>query len=353
VDPINQVLGLTSGTNPSKRPGKVVARALKTVVFDLPVTWYFVSWNHEYGHITRSNEAGIDVALRRVGTPWSYPRFDLVAINYPRPAGPLFDLGAESGGLEASFVLKDRIEQEAAGRGLSAGEAMTAIWASLNTPLYAQINTPDDLGQTLPTGDVARYAHQWVRDSRRHRGVDFGSTQAAVARLRRRTLLNVVDAALIANVFGVLHDYVWHGRENVPTRTLSVRGVAFVPALRYALTPLGPEFSVRATVRTPGSEWRAYHRSAETTTNEPATGFGIQYSRSLTRRWASRLDADFWSQPAYGRGSRQQVYLRFRPWSMRTDRYVEIGLGRKSAGYLQGQPERAGWQVGSTLGYGW
>ncbi|GMV20735.1 MAG: hypothetical protein AMXMBFR57_06840 [Acidimicrobiia bacterium] len=354
VVPTTRLLGLTEDKSPTRRRN-VAVRALKTLAFDLPVTWFFVSWNHEYGHIMRANEAGIEVVLRRVGTPWTYPRFDLIALDYPSfTRGSMFDLGAESGGLEAGWVLKDRLEDAARARPLDAGEAMTAVWAGLNTTLYAHVNTPDDLfQQVVPSGDVARYAHQWILDSRRYAGSTRGSQSEQVTRLRRRTLLNLVDGALLSNAFGVLHDYVWHGRETVQTRTLTVRGVRIIPALRYSLTPIGPELAVRTTVRSGRTEWKAYYRSAETITTEAATGFGVQHSRVVAGRFDSRLDLDFWRQPSSRRGSRQLATVSFQPWTTQRDRFVEVAVGRKSAGYLQGEPMKAGWQLRSTVGFHW
>lgn len=350
IDTTNRWTRLTSPDTPSKAPAKVALRALKTLAFDLPVSWYFVSWNHEYGHITRATEAGIDVSLTLVGTPWTYPRFDLVATSvYPRLfVGPMFDLATESGGLEAVWVMKDRLEREARTRPLTVGEALMVVWSSLDTPLYAQVNTPADLFQQIvPSGDVARYAHQWLRDTTRQLP---GSHIERLTTLRRRALLNLLDVGMLSTAFGVIHDYVWLGRDAVTTRALTVRRVGITPALRYSLTPLGPELSVRTNVRMHSSEWAMYYRSTEATS---ATGFGLEFSRTFTPSVEPRVQLDFWSQPTTGRGSRQEISLRLRPRPLRSVGFVDVALARKSAGYLQGQPLRAAVQFTSSLGYRW
>jgi hypothetical protein len=349
----NRALGLTlpvTSSQPSNTRKRIVLRAIKTAAFDLPVVWFFVSWNHEYGHVARATEAGIDVRLQLVGTPWTYPRFELEPTSiYPRLSGERFDLAAESGGLEASWVMKDRLEREARVQPLTAGAAIAAIWATLSTPLYVQVNSPDSLFQeATPSGDVARYAWQWIRNTANR---DPRAAPERLASLRSKSLISLVDAGLLQNGFGILHDYVWQGSETVKTRSLSIHGVQVSPSLRYALTPIGPETSIRTYLQVARSRVYVYYR---TTAEGPATeanGSGFELGRSLNPRWDSSVALDFWTQSG-ARGSRQELSLRMKP-NPDGRTFVELVIEHKTTGYVQGRPLRAGLFVSGTLGLSW
>jgi hypothetical protein len=54
-------------------------RAAKLALLDVPVVFFLTGLNHELGHVTRSDEFGVAVRLRLIGTPWSARPFSLEA----------------------------------------------------------------------------------------------------------------------------------------------------------------------------------------------------------------------------------------------------------------------------------
>ena len=278
-------------------------------------TW----WNDGYGE----------------GLAW-YPNGYSSRTN-PLPGQSTIDLGTEAGGLEASWVMKDRLEREARSHSLTVGQTMAAVWSSLNTPLYVQVNTPSNMFQ-IPSqsGDVERYAWQWINDVTR---LEPRNQVERLDELRGRSLLSFLDVGLLTNIYGLVHDYVWMGRETIDTRDLSAFGVGLSPSMRYALTAIGPELSVRSHVRKSASNGYVYYRRTERSLSGLASGGGVEYAQKIRNQFEPRIQLDFWRQPISGRGGRQEIALRFRPNGEQaaSDRFFEIALAHKSGGYLEGQ----------------
>lgn len=320
-------------------------RALKLALFDAPVSFYFVSWNHEYGHIARGNEAGIGVFLRLVGTPWSYPRFDLnTDLNYPRfqGPGPEFDYGAEAGGLEAGWVLKDRVEAAAIRSGrLSASAATTAAWATLDTPLYAAVNLTPDVLQSFPSGDLARYASRLVNERlRAHRPL----SDDPIGTLRRRAMLNYLDLGLWSELVGVFRAHVWNGESSVPVLWLRIGRLRLLPSMRYAFTPVGPEASVRSYFGVGDHSGAFYVKRTEATLEPEMSGMGIAYTGRAFDGFRPRAAVDTWAGRIDGRGARVQIGGEIARGPFGTSRLgpITIDAGWKSAGYLLGLPLASG-----------
>ena len=251
-------------------------RGLRLFAFDVPVTWFFVALNHELGHQVRANEQGISSHLTLVGGPWSLPPFHLESdLSYPRfhdPRGP-FDFGAESGGMEASWVLKDRAELLQIPRdSVSPGEAITTVMASLNTPLYALTDLSEShlAREVVPFGDVSRYFSQL--QGIRFRAKDFTTDTRQEVRLR--SMLSFLDLKLWGDLVGLIHDELWEGRGSVPLKWLKLGPIRMMPSLRYALTPVAPELSVRSHYQVADATGSAYFRWSEKAGTDQYQGGG-------------------------------------------------------------------------------
>ena len=319
----------------STRKAARAARAAKLVLFDVPVVFYFVGLNHEWGHQTRATEYGMDSELLFTGTPWSPKPFELYALEQMSDH-PLAVPSVHGGGMTASRVLKDRAETIMLRSDRAApGSALAAIISSLDTPAYAQANLYSGrFTEEWQPGDVSTYVRDWYDRQPRPGQTSLDDVRSHI---RTRSALNLLDAALWSETIGLLSDYVWRGETDVRMRWLKVGGVGLLPSVRYEFSPLGPEYYVRTHYRALGAVGTAYGRWTERIGEDRQIGGGLSLSRWSTPRLVPSVTIDVWSQTEEGSGFRGEVAADFERWPARRAA-LTVAVGAKSSGYLLGFP---------------
>jgi hypothetical protein len=321
-------------------------RAAKIAAVDIPITSFLVSWNHEYGHAVRATEADVATRIRIVGTPWSSDRFELSSgPNYPRSVagGFEFDLRLEAGGLEVSWVLKDRLERRLLRREqIAIGELLIDINATLNTPLYALWNLRARyITDGVPFGDLARYVDKLTSDrSTGGRAAVIGQDPRleTMVSLRRRALVNYLDFGLWSAVAGVLVDHVWNGDKTARWRWLQIGRVKLIPSMRYAFTSDGPELSVRSHYAFNESFGTIYVRHTEATAQSAGLGIGGLWGSVVAEAVILEVALDYWGGEERARRGRAEVQVSLRRGPFGGDRVgpLAVTLGAKTRGVFPG-----------------
>jgi hypothetical protein len=315
-------------------------RAVELAGLDFPVAIFFVGLDHELGHQFRAGELHIPARLRVIGSPWSVHPFLLEPdlAFYPMVHGPaLFDLGMESSGLEAVWLLKDRVETRVLRQGgIRFGDAVTLLVASTHTPVYALTGVAPDAVRNVglaPQGDIGNYVYQLNELRWRAGNPDSGDLRAAV---RAKCMLNLIDFGLWTDVAGV---WTWltRGDESRANSWLRIGRVGLIPALRYSLTPIGPEFSVRSHVRVGHTRASAYVRWSEPIGIARQKGAGVTYLAPASHGLEPTIRFDAWSHTLNGGGVRGEVSVATTGWPSRRIG-VSVAVGAKSSGYLEGYP---------------
>jgi hypothetical protein len=324
------------------RPSGRFARAFKLVFVDVPVVTYFRSLNHEWGHQTSGDEFDLRTQLSLVGTPWSAERFRLVR-TAPMPEGDLVNAALQGGGLEASRRLKDRAEarMRRAAR-VAPGHALAAIFAAVDAPIYAWRDLPPSRfeGGLTGYGDVSNLVFDLAR---RRFGYDLDKLDDLRRHVRTRTTLNLVDAGLWSEAFGLLVDHVWNGEPSVRVRWLPVAGVRLLPSVRDEWSPYGPEYYVGTQFKTSQTTGAAYLRWTEHIGSDRQTGAGASMSfPSISTTIAGRdhlivptVDLDVWAHTTEGFGVHASIGADFDAWPW-TRATLTVAAGAKSRGHLIG-----------------
>jgi hypothetical protein len=318
--------------------GKAI-RCLELVLFDLPVSVYFVGLNHELGHTVRASEQGFRAQILWMASPWSFQPFVLIADDYPDFTGSHpFDLAMESGGFEASRLLKDRLDEGVLRSGrVSFGQASILLTTALEAPVYAATTLDAHALTDLAfesQGDMAAYVAElqrqrlWARDS----------NHDLRASVRRRAFLSLVDLSLVNNVVAVGR-WVARGSESVSLWTLKIRGLMLVPSLRYSLTPIGPEYALRSGFRKGGTAGSVYVRWSERIGTVQQRGGGGSCFLPAVRGVEPGLRFDVWSHTVNGVGGRGELSLSASRWPSPHLR-LTAAIGAKSSGFLDGFPLR-------------
>jgi len=315
----------------ARRPGGRAIRTAKLLLFDTPVVVYFVGLNHEWGHQASADEYRVRSHLSFTGSPWSGNPFRL--IGNPIPTEPPAAAVIHGGGLEASRRLKDRSEARMlrADR-VAPGHALAAIVASLDAPLYAFHDLSEERFSREFLGDVLTL----VRDlADRRAGYDPAALERTRHQVRTRMVLNLLDAALWSETYGLVADHVWNGDPSVRIRWFHVGRADVLPSLRYELSPFGPEYYVGTLFRASGARGSAYGRWTERIGDDRQVGGGVALSRWSVGRITPRVTLDAWSHTADGFGMHAGVEAEVNAWPGRRAA-LTIGAGAKSAGHLVG-----------------
>lgn len=157
-------------------------------------------------------------------------------------------------------------------------------------------------------------------------------------------------------LFGIAR-YWWNGATDVAVPTLSIAGVRYLPLVRYRLTPYGTEWSL---VNALGGRVRPMEVEVRIGRSPLETPWGIGVrQRSVARLGGWRVDAavDMWRQPPIAGTDPQHVAFDLRTgvrvrgrvnhevmpvWFGASRATLIVEVGGKSAGYLPGEPLRAG-----------
>ncbi len=334
TDGLDKAIGVLwlNGRERDDRTSRAV-RIAKLALFDVPVVAFFTGLNHEGGHISRSREKNFPYSFRVVGGPWSRQRFELIAVDF----GIFDDLGAQAGGFEAARYLKDRTEARYWSKDrISPGHALVSIASALDLPVYALHNlSPGQFEDRFPLGDAAAVlsilltkkllaGEPYVLDPER-------------SRIRSRALLNFADTSLWSLVYGVIGDHVWKGEQGVRVRWLRLRGVELLPAMRYELTAIGPEYHVRSQFRMPRLAGLGYVRWTERVDDTRQFGVGGSIAPRGPGRVMPRFDLDAWSHTRDGTGLHGALTLEIAaPGSSHAA--LTVTFGAKSSGHVAALP---------------
>jgi hypothetical protein len=225
---------------------------------------------------------------------------------------------------------------------IAAGHALVVVVSSLDLPLYAYWNLApgkfDDPDGHFPDGDLGMFVALLVEQRGTSRAAPFeASFDATRGAVRARSMLNLLDTSLWTLSYGIIRDYVWKAEAGVPVRWIHVAGADLIPSLRYAVTPIGPEYGIRSHYRVSRFTGLAYVRWSERTGAARQVGVGYSIDGWRPRGLKPTIAADVWSHTTEGVGFHAAFGLEFAAWPSRRAAF-SVTAGAKSAGYLPGFP---------------
>lgn len=338
-----------------KSTGGFAARLGRWLAWDFFVEGYGATIAHEYGHVTRSEEAGHPARVFLGSFNHSFFRAS------GGPFTPMESLSVFGGGFEGANVLSKRVEDRIYARGKATPGDLTSLFmTTVGTQLYMQstlsedrLSSPDNFfngGRPGLRGDPATYALSLTaaRLSRRAFALGeaspfFADIQENGRSIRRGSVINLIDYGVMTGGVGLFRDYMWRGQRQVAVRWLTLVLVSLVPGLRYNLTPVGPERQVRTRYKTGAGVGLGYLRWTEPLAPGSARllGAGGEYQRDTIGGFEPRFGFDFWRNPDGTTSLRGEAATMFSRSS--TDRMVlSFAVGAKGRGYLSGYPLRSG-----------
>jgi hypothetical protein len=347
-------------------PGAVALRAVRTIVWDAPVAWWFGVVLHEaFGHGGRGREFNASPGVH-LGTPWegrvSFASFDTAGLSTEQI------LYIYLGGTEANTQAATFLERRAV-EGVTMRPIDLLYLASnrLVASRYVLRTTPDPrrdparfFDEYSGGGDVANYLgllHDLHGDGT---GITPGGVDDRVlreyARLRRAAWWNALDPGTWWAIASALR---MEARGDAsPSLPLPRWGRhRFLPLFSSEWTPSGAETSIEVVMapeaggevgegigRGGSPSWCSFIARRG---RGPSRGFGALGAAAddLVRggRFSAGGSAELWHDPRNGLGGGARAHLRLVSGPLRG---LFVDLGVKSQGYWIGQPAGAGPFIG-------
>jgi len=347
--------------------GGVAARALRTLLWDAPIAWWFGVALHEgFGHGGRGREFDTSPGAH-LGSPWggrdSYASFDLEGTSTEQ------QLYIYTGGTEANTCAATLLERRAVeGVRMRPIELLHLLSNRLVASDYVLRTTPNPrtspgrfYGEYAGGGDVANYLGLLHALHGAGSGITPTSTDAVIQRqrdrLRRQAFWNALDPGAWWALASAMRQAA-RGDDTSAVPLPRAGRFRFLPVLSSEWTPSGGETSlewIMAPVDRAATGGPA--RPAASLAMRPARTFsfiarrgrgpsgafgalGVAAEDFLTaRRFAVGGAAEIWDDPRNGFGGGARVRARLIRGYMR-GLYFDLGL--KSQGYWVAQPATPG-----------
>lgn len=352
------------GSVASGRFGAGVAlRSARTIIWDLPVAWWFGVVLHEaLGHGGRGREFNAAPGVH-LGTPWegrvSYTSFE----SGGRSTEELLYIygGGTEGNTVAATLLERRAVEGVRLRPLDlfflASNRLVATRYVLGTTPDPRISAARFYQEYAGGGDVANYLGLLHELHGGGSGITPTGVDASIlrewSRLRRLAWVNAADPGLWWSL-GSAFKMVAHGDDAPPLRLPRLGRYHVMPLLSSEWTPSGGEASLEwlmAPLRPAGGAPSWFSLIARRG-DGPSGPFGALGAAGEDLKRLDRLAlggaAEIWHDPRNGAGGGARLRLRFRRGALR-GLYVDLGV--KSQGYWVGQPASPGPFGGIGLRY--
>jgi hypothetical protein len=283
-----------SETTPAKSALGIAYRVGKWAALDLPQDSFLMVTAHEvFGHGARLREIGASGIGYDFQAPPPYgdgsasTSFDE---NSLRTASRAERLAIDTAGIEAQNLLADDIAAESLARGsLSYRSAWLYAESRIAGLLYIRSVSP----QSEPGHDVAAFLNDFNDGC-----LPPSCTPLESQSLKRRALLMLADPMLAFSAYTFAAAYLVQGRPNSPVTMIPLpHGYGYLPAVGFAMTPYGTEWTTDHYIRAGSRLTKVSVRFGDTGTAR-AWGVGVRANRIAARkRVVIDLAADLWRQP--------------------------------------------------------
>lgn len=329
----------------------------KWLALDLPQDWFLMVVAHEvFGHGARLREIGASDVTYSFDAPPPYgggggsTMFDENVLIVATRADVL---GIDAAGIEAQNVLADTIGRQAvAGGALSYRDAWLYFQSRVAGLQYIQSVTP----QSPPGHDVRDFLLDFNAGCQPPVCVPLTATS-----LKRRALLMLGDPVLAYSAYGFAVSYLVQGRAVAAVPMIPLpHDVRYLPAVAFAMTPYGTEWTTEHNLRVGERLTRISLRFGDAGVSRP-WGAGVVATRvARVGPVVADVSADFWRQPpldappsspALTAGGLAAITARAALGGQGSSGRLGITtqVGYKSAGFVPGERLRSGALVRAGL----
>jgi hypothetical protein len=347
----------------ARRTANIGFRALRLLFVDVPqAQWLLVASHEVFGHGGRVREQFDGLLRFHVDLPWPYGRGGGVTVFGLDRDFTVHELQAVSvAGMEVNAVAAEQIAARSLVDGrLSPRAALRYLGFELDAFEYIQ-RTGDE--PEAPGHDVSDFLELYnvLADA-------TGADPLAPRTLRRHSWVSLANP-MIASAVVAIGRHLATGETSGPVLAIPLWSARVMPAVRYRLTPWGPEWAASADVAWSDRSAQLVYRQGRALQQRP-WGIGARYGRLTLQAWAIDVAAELWrqppialgAQPAFGLGlvGRDMQWggeIRARAesqlltlWLTGSPTTLIVDAGVKSVGFVAGEPLDRGFVLRAGLG---
>lgn len=326
------------------QPYSGILRVLELGLVVLPISDFLFLWQHEFfGHGARAREFGFKVSWPKFSSlPLPYGA-GLGAVRYEGNANKLQSLLVAIGGVEGANIMAEEMSMNWwKHKKINAKSAWMHILASHNIDGYLWLFSPKFFD--IPGHDMVYYIDK-VNGMYGDKRLDLDYMTWGVA-------TNLLDPFLYLSFYS-MYKYVINGKTDQAMPVFRFgENVSYLPAMRYVLSPFGPEFHLINYLTIYEQNIKAYARYGSLKDSR-FYGIGAMGEVYKFKSIDFGAEAHLWRQPqmlASSFGDQQfggygAISVSARPLDFLT---LTTQVGYKSSGYVLGEPIDAGfiWRAG-------
>jgi hypothetical protein len=333
----------------------IPTRAVRTLIFDLPVSLWFAILQHEaFGHGGRAREFGSETGVH-MGSPWSFERDSYASFEADQLTNTEL-IWVYAGGVEANQWTASMMQREmVGGRPVTSLELLFQVWNRYATPAYVLRTTPDPeddpagfWAEWAGGGDVANYiGHMNIRFYGEPGITPEGSSPTVIRMYRdmeRQAVWNLLDPGLWMALWSV-GKRIGLGDQPAVAPSPRLGGRRFMPALSAYWLEDAPVIGLetifgRSSPEGNGTAWFSFVARY----GPGPAGIHRALGAGIEKLWeAGRLrvggESEIWSRLGGGIGGGGLLRFRFRGGAMEG---FWLDVGAKSAGHWPGRPAAVG-----------
>jgi hypothetical protein len=344
------------------KSGGILVRAARYVFLDLPVDDFFTVLQHEFfGHGGQIRELGFNDIHYRFNLPPPYGKGSASTQGNLHGASPSNAelLSIYEGGIESQAMLNRSLALRwMATKEINYREA-SLYFLSLSGNLSYIESTNGDLSS--PGSDPESYLKLL---NAQFGFTDVKNLKISAGSFKTKMKLSAVNPFYYFSVYFFLKTYLWDGETTSNFPTLHFGRARYLPVLRSALTPFGPEYHLENYLRCGETTLLVDLRIGDRTFYRSWGGIGVSLFNIVAwRRYFTDLHIALWSQPKLAlngspgmmKGGGLGGAFSVREYYDFTDALnafsIAIELGYKSVGFLEGYPLDASPVLMLGIGY--
>lgn len=332
----------------------------KSILIDYPLTQAALTFNHEFfGHAARVRETGGEVLKVKVNWAWPYGSSGGGYTEFIPPSETDYNIIITASGSEANTVFSQHIAIRWMREGfILPSDVVPYIFSRMDLFLYIHSTFNSD---TFKGGDVEVYIEQL---NNKYGITNPGSYKVKLDKIKNWSYLVLADPMLLMSVIATFYTQ-FSNKRYMKTLMLPLgKGLSFIPSMRLALTPFGPEWYTDLFFRLPDKSVIHVYARIGSKVFKTNWGFGIRaIGIKLSKRFEIGGGIDIFSQPeitenaAVSNGYNAEkklgmaIYIDTSYQPLCDLFRIHLRLGYKTEGYVFGMNIKKGliWHIGTSF----
>jgi hypothetical protein len=324
-------------TRGDKSAYTMLGRFGKLVLEDVLFSTAMIAQHEVFGHGARAREFHLKMVKYNVRPYKGYVSYLIADYNKLSPSEKITFV---TGGMEGTGVLAKRVRDSWLETNTIDERQAHMYFLNITDQTSYILNNRHEKTFNTDGNDVSAYI--------RELNAWHGNQVMDKNKLHKKALIDIFDPYLFYSIYG-MGLYIFEGTQNWEYPMIPIGDYKYLPGMRLALAPYGPEYQLINYIRSPERSIQATFRRGKTGIRR-SLGTTIEMTRLVSSEYFN-VDAkfDLWRQPRLFTSSAQNAHHKLGGGLALLARYKMFNcaelvgqLGYKTSGYAPGDPLKRG-----------